>query len=250
MVIGPGIVLGIAVPLLWGHAVTLLDIVLAVVLYNVTGHGITVGPPVVHPLELQAEAAAEDRVGHARLVSGGRLGDRVGRRAPPPPPAQRRARRPALAVPLRSGHARAGARLLPRARRVAVLRGADMVQRYASDLLQDRALVVPAVCSRCSVMRSRFHRARLAGCRNVGGVLTALVWAGLVRMMVLHHITWSINSVCHVFGRQPFTTKDHSTNFAPLAILSFGESWHNFHHAQPCAARHARRRTRSTHRRG
>jgi stearoyl-CoA desaturase (delta-9 desaturase) len=55
---------------------------------------------------------------------------------------------------------------------------------------------------------------------------------------VLHHIAWSINSVCHVFGRQRYTTKDHSTNFAPFAILSFGESWRNFHPAQPCAARH------------
>ena len=73
---------------------------------------------------------------------------------------------------------------------------------------------------------------------TLGGAVTALIWAGLVRMMVLHHVTWSVNSICHVFGRQPFTQKDRSTNFAPLALLSFGESWHNFHHAHPSAARH------------
>ena len=57
-------------------------------------------------------------------------------------------------------------------------------------------------------------------------------------MMLLHHVTWSVNSICHMFGQQPATQKDHSTNFAPLALLSFGESWHNFHHAHPASARH------------
>ena len=65
-----------------------------------------------------------------------------------------------------------------------------------------------------------------------------LLWAGLVRMMLLHHVTWSVNSICHMFGKQPAGDKDRSTNFAPLAILSFGESWHNFHHAHPACARH------------
>ena len=72
----------------------------------------------------------------------------------------------------------------------------------------------------------------------IGGALTALLWAGLARMMLLHHVTWSVNSICHMFGDQPATQKDHSTNFAPLALLSFGESWHNFHHAHPASARH------------
>jgi stearoyl-CoA desaturase (delta-9 desaturase) len=70
------------------------------------------------------------------------------------------------------------------------------------------------------------------------GALTALIWAGLVRMTVLHHITWSVNSVCHVFGRKPFVADDESRNFAPLALLAMGESWHNFHHACPSSARH------------
>jgi stearoyl-CoA desaturase (delta-9 desaturase) len=70
------------------------------------------------------------------------------------------------------------------------------------------------------------------------GALTAFFWASLVRVFVLHHVTWSINSICHTIGEKPFTARDKSTNFWPLAILSFGESWHNMHHADPTAARH------------
>jgi len=70
-----------------------------------------------------------------------------------------------------------------------------------------------------------------------GGV-TALFWAGLVRVGVLHHVTFSVNSICHMIGARPFTTRDHSVNFWPLAIPSFGESWHNLHHADPTCARH------------
>jgi stearoyl-CoA desaturase (Delta-9 desaturase) len=72
------------------------------------------------------------------------------------------------------------------------------------------------------------------------GALTAFFWASLVRVGVLHHITWSINSVCHVYGERPFEVRqgDKASNFWPLAILSFGESWHNLHHADPTCARH------------
>ncbi len=70
------------------------------------------------------------------------------------------------------------------------------------------------------------------------GALSALFWAGFVRIGVLHHVTWSINSICHAVGERPFSSRDMSSNFWPLAILSFGESWHNLHHADPTAARH------------
>ena len=72
------------------------------------------------------------------------------------------------------------------------------------------------------------------------GALTAFFWAGLVRVALLHHITWSINSVCHVYGERPFEVRgdDKASNFWPLAIVSFGESWHNLHHADPTCARH------------
>jgi len=70
------------------------------------------------------------------------------------------------------------------------------------------------------------------------GAATAFFWASLVRVAVLHHVTWSINSICHAFGERPFTTRDQSRNVWPLALISMGESWHNLHHADPTAARH------------
>jgi stearoyl-CoA desaturase (delta-9 desaturase) len=70
------------------------------------------------------------------------------------------------------------------------------------------------------------------------GALTAFFWGSLVRVAILHHVTFSINSVCHITGRRPFKTRDRSQNVWWLAIPSFGESWHNFHHAEPTSARH------------
>jgi stearoyl-CoA desaturase (Delta-9 desaturase) len=70
------------------------------------------------------------------------------------------------------------------------------------------------------------------------GALTSLLWGGLIRILVLHHVTYSINSLCHVFGRRDFETGDESRNLAWLAIPSFGESWHNNHHAFPTSSVH------------
>jgi stearoyl-CoA desaturase (delta-9 desaturase) len=77
---------------------------------------------------------------------------------------------------------------------------------------------------------------------SLHAALTGLLWGGLVRMFVLHHVTYSINSLCHFFGRRDYDTDDHSRNLAWLAPLSFGESWHNNHHAFPTSARHGLRR--------
>lgn len=68
--------------------------------------------------------------------------------------------------------------------------------------------------------------------------VTAFVWGSLARIALLHHVTFAINSVCHITGRRPFRTRDRSRNVWWLALLSFGESWHNFHHAEPTSARH------------
>ena len=80
----------------------------------------------------------------------------------------------------------------------------------------------------------------------LGGTLTAaltgLLWGGLVRVFLLHHVTWSINSVCHFFGRRRFATEDESRNVFWLSLLSFGESWHHNHHAFPTSAFHGLRR--------
>jgi stearoyl-CoA desaturase (delta-9 desaturase) len=70
------------------------------------------------------------------------------------------------------------------------------------------------------------------------GALTAFFWGSLVRVALLHHVTWSINSICHAVGKRPFKSRDRSGNVAWLAILSCGESWHNLHHSEPTSARH------------
>ena len=79
----------------------------------------------------------------------------------------------------------------------------------------------------------------------IGGTLTAaltgLLWGGAVRLLVLHHVTFSINSLCHFFGRRRFDTDDESRNLAWLSVLSFGEAWHNNHHAFPTSAAHGMR---------
>jgi stearoyl-CoA desaturase (delta-9 desaturase) len=72
--------------------------------------------------------------------------------------------------------------------------------------------------------------------------LTGLLWGGAVRILVLHHVTYSINSLCHFFGRRSFDTGDESRNLAWLAPLSLGEAWHNNHHAFPTCAEHGLRR--------
>jgi stearoyl-CoA desaturase (delta-9 desaturase) len=68
--------------------------------------------------------------------------------------------------------------------------------------------------------------------------LSALLWGGAVRLLLLHHVTYSINSICHVFGRRRFVTTDESRNVFWLSLITFGESWHNNHHAFPTSARH------------
>jgi stearoyl-CoA desaturase (delta-9 desaturase) len=112
--------------------------------------------------------------------------------------------------------------------------------RYAPDLLADadtriisRLFPIFAVASLAAPF---FLGWTFTGA--LSGALTAFLWAGLARMMLLHHVTWSVNSICHMFGSKPATQKDESTNFAPLGIISFGEAWHNFHHAFPRSARH------------
>ncbi|HTD09666.1 MAG TPA: acyl-CoA desaturase, partial [Solirubrobacteraceae bacterium] len=74
----------------------------------------------------------------------------------------------------------------------------------------------------------------------VGG-LTAMLWGGAVRMFLLHHATFSINSLCHFFGRRTFATGDQSRNLLWLALPTLGEAWHNNHHAFPTSARHGLR---------
>jgi stearoyl-CoA desaturase (delta-9 desaturase) len=76
---------------------------------------------------------------------------------------------------------------------------------------------------------------------TLSGALRGYVWGGLVRIFLVHHVTWSVNSVCHFFGRRRFDVDDHSTNVGWLAVLSLGESWHHNHHAFPRSAYHGLR---------
>jgi stearoyl-CoA desaturase (delta-9 desaturase) len=112
--------------------------------------------------------------------------------------------------------------------------------RFAPDLLKDRDLLRIDRLFLVWVIVSVFSPALIGGLLawSWAGALSALFWASLVRICVLHHVTWSINSICHTIGERPFAVRDKSSNFWPLAIASFGESWHNMHHADPTAARH------------
>ena len=77
---------------------------------------------------------------------------------------------------------------------------------------------------------------------TLAGAATGLLWGGLVRMFLVHHVTWSVNSVCHFLGSRRFETDDESRNVFWLALPSFGESWHHNHHAFPRSAEHGLRR--------
>lgn len=76
---------------------------------------------------------------------------------------------------------------------------------------------------------------------TAAGAARGLIWGGLVRIFLVHHITWSVNSICHFFGRRRFDTDDRSTNVAWLSLPSLGESWHHNHHAFPRSAYHGLR---------
>jgi stearoyl-CoA desaturase (Delta-9 desaturase) len=116
-------------------------------------------------------------------------------------------------------------------------------ERYAKDLVEDRGM---------RAINHTFLLWVLAGFALpfalgwlIGGTLadalTGALWGGAVRIFLLHHVTWSINSVCHFFGTRRFAIDDHSTNVFWLAPFSFGESWHHNHHAFPRSAMHGLR---------
>ncbi|MHB8490878.1 MAG: acyl-CoA desaturase [Solirubrobacteraceae bacterium] len=113
-------------------------------------------------------------------------------------------------------------------------------RRYAPDLMADP--VVAFVDRTFIAWALGGLAAAFALGATVGGSLraglTGLLWGGAVRMLVVHHVTYSINSLCHFFGRRPYGTGDQSRNLAWLALPTFGEAWHNNHHAFPTSASH------------
>jgi stearoyl-CoA desaturase (delta-9 desaturase) len=114
------------------------------------------------------------------------------------------------------------------------------LQRYVPDLLADPALVA------CDRLYYLWVIVSLSVPTLIGGLVTwswqgallGLVWGGLVRIFITHHITWSINSICHVFGRKEYDVGDDSRNNWLCGLFGLGEGWHNTHHAFPTSARH------------
>jgi stearoyl-CoA desaturase (Delta-9 desaturase) len=113
-------------------------------------------------------------------------------------------------------------------------------QKFCPDLLADRPIRRVSKTFPLWVLISLLGPALIGGLwsLSLAGALTAFFWASLIRICLLHHVTWSINSVCHTFGNEDFDVRDKSRNVAWLAIPSFGESWHNLHHSDPTCARH------------
>ena len=241
LVVSPVAALGVGVALSLGHGLELRTLLLALVFYLVTAFGITVG---FHRLFTHRSFAASRPLKIALAVAGslaleGSLTGWVANH-------RRHHMFSDHAGDPHSPHefgtnARAQLRGLFHAH-CGWLFAFDTTptRRFAPDLLRDHDLVVVSRVFPLLAVASLAAPFALgwALTGTLLGAVSALVWAGIVRMAALHHVTWSVNSLCHMFGKRPFMTKDRSTNLAPLALVSLGDSWHNFHHAQPGAARH------------
>lgn len=236
-----------AVVLLWNRLVSATDLAIAAVMYLATAIGITVGfhrllthrsfqtsKPLEYIFAVLGSMAvqgpviswvADHRKHHAHTDSDGdphspHVGQRDGIRG----------------VAGGLWHAHAGWLTSTQGR-------ADW-KRYAADLDEDRGMRFIARQFIPLVLLTLLLPA-LAGylaSGTVAGAATGLLWGGLVRIFFVHHVTWSVNSVCHYFGTRRFSTDDRSTNVFWLALPSLGESWHHNHHAFPRSAVHGLRR--------
>lgn len=115
--------------------------------------------------------------------------------------------------------------------------------RYSRDLQRDRALVLADRQFPWWVLFGLLLPALIGGLWTMTwmGVLLGFLWGGLVRVLLVHHITWSVNSVCHLWGTRPFESRDESRNNLLVGLLAMGEGWHNNHHAFPSSASHGLR---------
>jgi stearoyl-CoA desaturase (delta-9 desaturase) len=239
----PPLAIAIAVPLLWGSLLHTSDILIAVSMYLITGFGITVG---YHRLLTHRALATHRGVERGLALAGalalqGSPSDWVADHR------KHHAHTDQDGDP-HSPHAGHGAGVRGALRglwhaHVAWLwrtQGEADTRKYAPELFEDGFM---------RALHRRYHLVAIAtlavpfllGLAVTGawaGALTALLWGGLVRAFVLHHITWSVNSVCHFFGRRRFAIDDHSTNVLWLALPSLGEAWHHNHHAFARSAFH------------
>ena len=241
IVIGPFIALGLLFAWLWGSAVNLSDLVMGLVFYVITGFGITVG---FHRL-FTHNGFVPNRMLKIVLAV---MGSMAVEGSPTSWVATHRRHH------MFSDHA--GDPHSPHRygdHGIALLRGlvfahvawlfvsdASRASRYAPDMLRDRDIQLIdrlfPVLAIASLTIPFVIGYALSG--TLAGALTGLLWAGLVRMALLHHVTWSVNSLCHTFGRRSDGTSDNSTNLWLLAVVSLGDNWHNVHHAHPSWARH------------
>ncbi|MGW5055569.1 acyl-CoA desaturase [Actinokineospora sp. NPDC004072] len=230
-----------AVPLAWGWGLTWLDVVLAVFFFYFSGLGVTVG---YHRLFTHGSFKANRPLKITLAVMGS-----MAVQSPPITWVADHRRHHAFSDRDGDPHSPWLFGTSP----LALARGfwhAHMgwlfehsvtnKQRFAPDLLADRDIVRINKLFPLFTGLTLLLPALLGGLLSWSwwGALTAFFWAGLVRVAVLHHVTWSTNSICHMIGERPFASRDKAANFWPLAILSFGESWHNLHHADPTCARH------------
>jgi len=230
-----------AVPVAWGGWLSWTDIAIAVVFWAVTGIGITVG---YHRFFTHGSFKAGRGVKIALAIAGSlalegsidqwvadhrkhhKFSDEVG---DPHSPWRFGTSRRAVAKGLWFAHV---GWLMARER--------TNVDRYAPDVRDDKDLQRIARWFPAIVVATLLLPAVVGGLVtwSWAGALTAFFWAGLIRIAFVHHVTWSINSICHVFGTRPFASRDLSSNVWWLAVPSFGESWHNLHHVDPTSARH------------
>ncbi len=237
----PFLVLIAAVPVFWGWGVSWVDIVIAGVFYTVSTLGITVG---YHRYFTHGAFKARRALRVALAIAGSLAaqGPVIGwvadhrrhhafsdREGDPHSPWLFGTSPTALARGFWHAH-------------MGWLFGRDKtnVDRFAPDLAADRGIRVVDRLFPLWVALSVTLPAIAGGLITMSwwGTLTAFLWAGLARISFQHHVTWSVNSICHMIGNRPFASRDKSANFWPLAILSMGESWHNSHHADPTCARH------------
>ncbi|MGH7213981.1 MAG: acyl-CoA desaturase [Tepidisphaeraceae bacterium] len=243
-VVLPLLALPVGVYLLWNHGVTWLDLALMVVFYSFAGFGTTIG---YHRL-LTHRSFETSRFMRIFLTIGGAMGFQgppvkwcaIHRRHHQSSDNEGDPHSPHLhgggvrGVLRGLFHAHVGCLFMP---------DADDLSRSIPDLLQDRALMRVDRLYALWVALGLALPALLGGLitQSGWGAFTGFIWGGLVRVAVMDHVTWSVNSVCHVFGSRPFRSNDRSTNNLPVALLSLGEGWHNNHHAFPTSARHGLR---------
>lgn len=119
----------------------------------------------------------------------------------------------------------------------------ENLSRYVKDLSKSRALRVASALFPLWVTLGLVLPGVLGGLLTLSwlGVWTGVIWGGLVRVFLVHHITWSVNSACHLWGLRPYRSDDLSRNNVVFGVLALGEGWHNTHHAFPISARHGLR---------